>query len=94
VSETLWLGDVAPSGDHWIRCSGCGVTMRADWNKCVVCGVANRVAQPALTSSCRRCEGRIFYQDCPTGGWWIHEAHPDDDHDAAGPTVVEWWDES
>lgn len=32
--------------------------------------------------TCTVCGGGCRYQDCPTGGWWIHDHHPDDDHDA------------
>ena len=31
---------------------------------------------------CDTCSGNIFWQDCPTGGWWIHHQHPEDGHDA------------
>lgn len=31
---------------------------------------------------CRHCLGRIEWIDCPTGGWWAHDVHPADDHDA------------
>ncbi|SIM03138.1 Uncharacterised protein [Mycobacteroides abscessus subsp. abscessus] len=34
-------------------------------------------------SICVECGGVVFWQDCPTGGWWIHEHHPADHHDAA-----------
>jgi hypothetical protein len=34
------------------------------------------------TSTCVRCNGRIRWLDCPTGGWWAHEEHPADNHDA------------
>jgi hypothetical protein len=34
------------------------------------------------TSVCTVCSTDIFWQDAPTGGWWIHREHPDDDHDA------------
>lgn len=36
-------------------------------------------------STCIHCGGRCHWQECPTGGWWIHEHHPTDDHDAAVP---------
>lgn len=35
-----------------------------------------------MHGTCTKCGGQIFYQDCPTGGWWIHEVHPADNHDA------------
>jgi hypothetical protein len=31
---------------------------------------------------CRTCMTPIGYIDCPTGGWWAHETHPADGHDA------------
>lgn len=31
---------------------------------------------------CLTCNGGIWWQSCPTGGWWIHDDHPVDDHDA------------
>jgi len=31
---------------------------------------------------CAVCHSPVFFQDCPTGGWWIHHTHPDDGHDA------------
>lgn len=34
------------------------------------------------TSVCTVCSTDIFWQDAPTGGWWIHREHPDDGHDA------------
>ncbi len=27
------------------------------------------------------CGGMIWWQACPTGGWWIHLVHSLDDHD-------------
>jgi hypothetical protein len=34
------------------------------------------------TATCAVCSGVIGWIDCPTGGWWAHEQHPADDHDA------------
>lgn len=31
---------------------------------------------------CSGCGTGIRYQDCPTGGWWVHDVHPADGHDA------------
>jgi hypothetical protein len=31
---------------------------------------------------CMTCESFIRWIDCPTGGWWAHEIHPADGHDA------------
>lgn len=35
-----------------------------------------------IESTCRTCNGVLLWQDCDTGGWWFHEVHPADDHDA------------
>jgi hypothetical protein len=48
---------------------------------------ARRIVREALglpseaTARCVECGGIIHWQECPTGGWWIHENHPADDHD-------------
>lgn len=34
------------------------------------------------TSVCGVCSGVVGWVDCPTGGWWAHETHPADEHDA------------
>jgi hypothetical protein len=34
------------------------------------------------SDTCMRCGGVVRWQHCPTGGWWIHDQHPSDDHDA------------
>jgi hypothetical protein len=34
------------------------------------------------TTACAICQQPIRRVDCPTGGWWSHEQHPADDHDA------------
>jgi hypothetical protein len=49
-----------------------------------------RAAQPMV---CINCETSVGWVDCPTGGWWAHETHPEDGHDAdprpAVPAAVE-----
>lgn len=40
----------------------------------------------ASTSKCLHCTGAIGWIDCPTGGWWAHTQHPDDNHDAQPTT--------
>ncbi|WBP89492.1 hypothetical protein [Kitasatospora cathayae] len=35
--------------------------------------------QPA---TCTTCHTAIHWIDCPTGGWWRHDQHPADNHDA------------
>lgn len=44
------------------------------------------------TSTCVYCSGEIWYQECPTGGWWIHNKHPSDHHDAepAADPLPKW----
>lgn len=35
---------------------------------------------------CRPCGGSITWIDCPhAGGWWAHNVHPTDGHDAEPP---------
>jgi hypothetical protein len=36
--------------------------------------------QPSMV--CINCETPVGWVDCPTGGWWAHEQHPADGHDA------------
>ncbi len=36
----------------------------------------------ARRHKCRQCGKRMAWIDCPTGGWWAHDVHPSDDHDA------------
>lgn len=47
---------------------------------------------------CAVCHTAIFFQDAPTGGWWIHAKHPADDHDAVslmwGQDAPPWVPES
>ncbi|MER6183075.1 hypothetical protein [Streptomyces sp. NPDC001652] len=39
---------------------------------------------------CINCETPVGWVDCPTGGWWAHETHPADGHDAdPRPAAVE-----
>ncbi|WP_329387399.1 hypothetical protein OG625_30480 [Streptomyces sp. NBC_01351] len=39
--------------------------------------------QPAVeTAHCLHCRGAIDWISCPTGGWWAHDSHPADHHDA------------
>lgn len=37
---------------------------------------------------CIDCETPVGWVDCPTGGWWAHDTHPEDDHDAAPKPVA------
>lgn len=39
--------------------------------------------RPAVeTATCLHCRGAIRWIVCPTGGWWAHDTHPADHHDA------------
>lgn len=51
---------------------------------CPACGSMIIAGLPHLDYSemCKNCGGRIQWVECPTGGWWSHEVHPEDDHDA------------
>lgn len=40
-----------------------------------------------IRSACDTCGKSIYWISCPTGGWWAHDNHPADGHDAV--TVVE-----
>ncbi|WP_063023651.1 hypothetical protein [Nocardia niwae] len=42
-----------------------------------------------ITARCDTCGGVIRWIDCPTGGWWSHEIHPADEHDATTTVEVE-----
>jgi Fe-S-cluster-containing dehydrogenase component len=33
-------------------------------------------------AACQHCHTPIQWIDCPTGGWWAHDDHPADGHDA------------
>lgn len=37
---------------------------------------------------CRTCDRTIGYTDSPTGGWWRHDQHPADGHDAVPGMVA------
>lgn len=36
-----------------------------------------------ITATCTTCGQPCGWIDCPTGGWWAHDGHPADGHDAA-----------
>lgn len=42
-----------------------------------------------MTTTCRTCVTPIGYINCPTGGWWAHEKHPADNHDAVPAAWVD-----
>jgi hypothetical protein len=33
-------------------------------------------------AECQVCHRTVVWIECPTGGWWAHEDHPDGEHDA------------
>ncbi|WP_214929181.1 hypothetical protein [Streptomyces sp. ISL-98] len=35
-----------------------------------------------IQARCLICRTSIGWIDCPTGGWWAHDTHPGDGHDA------------
>lgn len=52
---------------------------------CVECPCRSTVGHDlgkAALSNCAACQDVISWIDCPTGGWWAHEIHPEDGHDA------------
>ena len=61
------------------RCMLCGDFWKYSPND--DCPVLDTAERPQM-STCSICNDEIWYQECPTGGWWIHTNHPDDDHDA------------
>lgn len=40
---------------------------------------------PDTRTACATCQQPIAFIDCPTGGWWQHDEHPADEHDAFPP---------
>jgi hypothetical protein len=40
------------------------------------------VTDNTARTTCRTCVTPIAWIDCPTGGWWAHDTHPADEHDA------------
>lgn len=36
-----------------------------------------------MKATCQACEGECHWIAAPTGGWWAHDLHPADDHEAA-----------
>lgn len=43
----------------------------------------------SLHTKCDTCHTRITWIECPTGGWWAHDIHPLDNHDAVTRLVVD-----
>lgn len=41
-----------------------------------------QVSSP-VTMICGDCDGLVDWITCPTGGWWAHRVHPEDNHDAS-----------
>ena len=46
----------------------------------------------AITGRCRRCNGVATWIDCPTGGWWAHDVHPTNGHQADLPELEQVMD--
>jgi dCMP deaminase len=67
VGATLYITDDP--------CNGCLKLIRG-------AGIRRVVAPGFQLSTCRHCGGWMTWVECPTGSWWSHEVHPDDDHDA------------
>jgi hypothetical protein len=44
-------------------------------------------AQVAMV--CGICDTPVGWVNCPTGGWWAHEQHPADGHDASPQPTAE-----
>ena len=45
-----------------------------------------------MKAICQACKGDCTWIDCPTGGWWAHDVHPADEHDAVpGEAVIPEW---
>lgn len=42
-----------------------------------------------FTTRCDSCASLIRWIDCPTGGWWSHDVHPADHHDAVTKAELE-----
>ena len=41
-------------------------------------------AEDVPRAECRHCQSGIYWQACAEhGGWWVHDVHPADDHDAS-----------
>jgi hypothetical protein len=65
----------------------CPAGKHADWlvdseyaHACPWCEIDRLRATPPMV--CINCETPVGWVDCPTGGWWAHETHPKDGHDA------------
>ena len=41
-----------------------------------------KIYTPVYAATCNDCHTLCWWQSCPTGGWWIHDQHPDNGHDA------------
>lgn len=40
------------------------------------------MSDETVNRSCSHCGDAIYWISAPTGGWWAHEVHPEDEHDA------------
>lgn len=73
-SHPMWITPECP------HCSGTGYPSSYRNQECGYC--MPRPDGGTGFSKCGECNGKIWWQDCPTGGWWIHDKHPEDHHDA------------
>lgn len=76
-----------PDGEDAFECTVCEGSGLADSAGGAILGYeadADEGPEPAAGDhgTCAVCGGGIRYQSCPTGGWWIHDTHPADGHDA------------
>ncbi|MGW4786144.1 hypothetical protein [Streptomyces sp. NPDC004230] len=54
---------------------------KPDATACLLCDCDAYRAEVRI-ADCLVCGTPIAWVDCPTGGWWAHDVHPSDDHDA------------
>jgi hypothetical protein len=93
-AEAKRVKDFPPGGEStmahsmhptWItpecpHCSGTGHPYSYRNQRCGYCMPVPD--EGTVFSKCGECNRKIWWQDCPTGGWWIHDNHPEDHHDA------------
>jgi hypothetical protein len=41
-----------------------------------------------IFGTCITCDTDIHLVESPTGNWWAHVVHPDDDHDATPDSIT------
>lgn len=77
------------SGDHAPHLGTDGTEYKT-WYRCDGRAEIDGLPAPrdAERARCVTCGIGIRYQDAPGGGWWIHDTHPADGHDAEPRTVA------